>query len=212
MRPPPGVGRDLPQTPPPTEIDGHGDDRDHQALVDGRESAVRTEVVHRLSRQAEQAGEDQEDYQGEVADKIVSTMENGGGLITHEDLAAYQVVERMPTRGSYRGFQIASMPPPSSGCIHIVQILNVLEFFPLSEYGPGSAQTVHLLTEAMRFAFADRSRYLGDPDFFKVPSSKLTSKAYAKTLANRIQNTATPSRSISPGAYLPEESRDTTHF
>lgn len=152
-------------------------------------------------------------YQGAIAQKIVEEMKANNGLISAQDLANYKVVEREPVLGDYRGYQIASMPPPSSGGVHLVQILNTLEAFPMGEFGFGSAQTLHLMTEAMKHAYADRSKYLGDPDFVDVPVAELTSKAYAKVLAGRIhQDKATPSSQIGPSLKLADESRDTTHY
>ncbi len=151
-------------------------------------------------------------YKGIVADRIVATMEAGGGLISHKDLKNYKVVEREAIRGSYRGFEIISMPPPSSGGVHIVQMLNLLENFPLADYGHGSARSIHLLTETMRYAYADRSKYLGDPAYFDVPVAELTDKGYASQLADRIGDLATSSTDILPGKYLVPESPDTTHF
>ena len=109
-------------------------------------------------------------------------MARSGGLITEEDLAAYQAVVREPVKGTYRGYDIFSMPPPSSGGAHVIQILNILEGFPIGELGFGSAETIHLMAEAMKRAYADRSEYLGDSDFVEVPLKGLTSKAYAETL------------------------------
>lgn len=152
-------------------------------------------------------------YQGEIAKKIVSDMQKHGGLITREDLLAYQPVIRKPVQGTYRGYEIYSMPPPSSGGVHIVQMLNILEKFPLGEWGHNSAKTIHVLTEAMRLAYADRSHYLGDPDFAKIPVSGLVSKAYADELRNKINMyQATPSAKVKPGNAIFYESNDTTHY
>ncbi|WP_413736195.1 gamma-glutamyltransferase [Sodalis sp. RH21] len=152
-------------------------------------------------------------YQGEIADQIALEMRRDGGLIDKADLAAYRAVERQPVVGDYRGYQIYSMPPPSSGGIHIIQILNILENFDLAKLGAGSADAIQAMAEAMKFAYADRSEYLGDPDFVKVPVNALTSKAYAKTLAQRIDlNRANPSDSIKPGQLQPYESDQTTHY
>ncbi len=152
-------------------------------------------------------------YQGEIADQIALEMSRDGGLIDKADLAAYRAVERQPVVGDYRGYQIYSMPPPSSGGIHVIQILNILENFDLAKLGAGSADAIQAMAEAMKFAYADRSEYLGDPDFVKVPVKALTSKAYAKTLAQRIDlNRANPSGSIKPGQLQPYESDQTTHY
>ena len=152
-------------------------------------------------------------YQGQIAAKIVSEMEKNGGLITLEDLANYKVMERVPLKGTYKGFDIVSMPPSSSGGVHLIQMLNMLEPFSLSEMGFGSAQSIHLMAEVMKRAYADRSKYLGDTDFVKVPLKGLTSKSYAKTLLKEISfSEIKASKDIDHGNPLPYESPDTTHF
>jgi gamma-glutamyltranspeptidase/glutathione hydrolase len=152
-------------------------------------------------------------YQGAIAFQIAAEMQQRGGLITKADLAAYRAVERRPVAGSYRGYQIFSMPPPSSGGVHIIEILNILENFDLAGMGAGSADAIEAMAEAMKFAYADRSQYLGDPDFVSVPVQALTSKAYAKTLAQRIDLAhAIPSADIRPGRLQPYESDQTTHY
>ena len=152
-------------------------------------------------------------YKGAIADQIAQEMSKNGGLISKEDLANYKAVERTPISGDYRGYQVFSMPPPSSGGIHIVQILNILENFDLAKYGFGSADALQVMAEAEKYAYADRSEYLGDPDFVKVPWQALTSKEYAKSLAQQIDvNKAKPSSQIRPGKLEPYESNQTTHF
>lgn len=152
-------------------------------------------------------------YKGEIARQIAQQMQQNGGLITTDDLAAYQAVERTPVSGEYRGYQIFSMPPPSSGGIHIVQILNILENFDMNKYEFGSADAIQIMAEAEKYAYADRSEYLGDPDFVNVPWQALTSKAYAKSIAGQIDiNKAKPSSEIRPGKLAPYESDQTTHF
>lgn len=152
-------------------------------------------------------------YKGEIADEIAGEMAQHGGLISKADLAAYRAVERQPISGTYRGYEVFSMPPPSSGGIHIVQILNILENFDLAKMGFGSADAMQVMAEAEKYAYADRSEYLGDPDFVKVPWQALTSKAYAKTLAQQIDVAkARPSSEIKPGKLEPYESNQTTHF
>ena len=122
-------------------------------------------------------------------------------------------IVRAPVRGTYRGYEIASMPPPSSGGIHIIQILNILEGFDLSKTGPNSAATINLMVEAMKCAYADRSKYLGDPEFVEVPMKGLTAKPYAEALRAKITAGAvTPSSDIAPADPLPYESDQTTHF
>ena len=152
-------------------------------------------------------------YKGTIAEQIAQEMQKNGGLITKEDLAAYKAVERTPISGDYRGYQVYSMPPPSSGGIHIVQILNILENFDMKKYGFGSADAMQIMAEAEKHAYADRSEYLGDPDFVKVPWQALTNKAYAKSIADQIDiNKAKPSSEIRPGKLAPYESNQTTHY
>ncbi|NVK43954.1 MAG: gamma-glutamyltransferase [Oceanospirillaceae bacterium] len=152
-------------------------------------------------------------YEGETADLIVAEMERGGGLITHEDLKNYAPALRKPVQGSYRGYDVYSMSPPSSGGTHVVQILNILEGYPIAESGLNSAKTIHLMAEAMKRAYADRSQYLGDTDFVDVPVSGLISKDYAASLREGIDTEkATPSESIRPADPVPYESNETTHF
>ena len=152
-------------------------------------------------------------YKGAIADQIVQEMSKHGGLITKEDLANYKVVEREPVTGDYRGYQVVSMPPPSSGGIHIIQMLNVLEHFPLNESGPNSAKTIRLVAETMKRAYADRSEYLGDTDFVKVPQKGLMAKAYADDLAKIVgEDKVVPAKDIKPGAPQKYESDQTTHY
>ena len=152
-------------------------------------------------------------YDGPIGAAIVAEAKAHGGLITAADLKGYKVVEREPVKGSYRGYQIVSMPPPSSGGVHVVQILNILSNYPLKEWGFNSAKTIHAEAEAMKLAYADRSEYLGDPDFVKVPVKGLTSQAYADELARKIDpDKATPSATIKPGKPQPYESDQTTQF
>ncbi len=152
-------------------------------------------------------------YKGQVAKQIAEEMANNGGLMTEADLANYRAIERQPIAGDYRGYQVYSMPPPSSGGIHIVQILNILENFDMAKYGFGSADAIQLTAEAEKYAYADRSEYLGDPDFVKVPWQALTNKAYARSIAQQIDiNKARPSTEIKPGKLAPYESNQTTHF
>ena len=152
-------------------------------------------------------------YRGSIAEKIVAEMQAGGGLIDMESLAAFRPLIREPLRSTYRGFEIVTMPPPSSGGVHIVQMLKILEHFPIAEMGSGSADKVHLLAEVMRLAYADRSEHLGDPDFYDVPLQWLTSPEYAAELAESIDMMrARPSTDVSPGVAPRHESEDTTQF
>ncbi|WIO75195.1 gamma-glutamyltransferase [Porticoccaceae bacterium LTM1] len=152
-------------------------------------------------------------YRGDIADKIVVEMRAHGGLITKKDLANFKVAEREVVTTDYRGYQVVSMPPTSSGGVHIAQMLNILEHFPIKEQGAGSAANVHLLAEVMKLAYADRSKHLGDPDHYPVPIKALTGKSYAKELAETISmDRAKPSSEILPGNPSRWESPDTTHF
>ena len=152
-------------------------------------------------------------YEGQTADLIVKEMERTGGIITREDLKKYRSVWREPVRGSYRGYDIWSMGPPSSGGILLIQILNMLEDHDLSASGWGSADTVHMIVEAERRAYADRAKHLGDPDFYAVPVETLIEKAYAKSrFADVNRDQASDSSEIYPGKIPSEESDETTHF
>ncbi len=152
-------------------------------------------------------------YRGAIAERIAADMAAHGGPITLEDLANYRVVQRATVRGSYRGYEIHSMPPPSSGGVHLLQILNLLEPYPLGELGANGAETIHLMAEAMKLAYADRSQHLGDPDFWPVPVAGLTSKAYADSLRPAIdRGRARPAAEIAAGDPAPYESHETTHY
>ncbi|MDX1764830.1 MAG: gamma-glutamyltransferase [bacterium] len=152
-------------------------------------------------------------YEGKVADAIADQMEKHGGIISRDDLAQYEAVIREPVRGTYRGFEIYSMPPPSSGGVHLIQLLNILEGYDVRKSGHQSAATIHLMAEAMKRAYADRSEYLGDPGFFPVPLRGLTSKKYADQLRQEIDlHHARPAQEIGPGIPLAKESDQTTHF
>jgi len=152
-------------------------------------------------------------YTGQTAGLLIAEMQRHGGLINQEDLRQYTSVLRTPVQGSYRGFEIYSMPPPSSGGVHLIELLNILEGYPIGELGHNGAHTIHLLAEAMKRAYADRSQYLGDADFVAVPLKALSSKAYAAAIRAKIDGEqATPSDSIAPGQLIPYESDQTTHF
>lgn len=155
-------------------------------------------------------------YTGWIADRIADDMARHGGLITREDLAGYQPVERAPVRGDYRGYEIISMPPPSSGGVALIEMLNILEHFNLDQRQRYHATTVHLVIEAMRRAYLDRARWLGDPDFVEVPVVRLTDKRYAATLAADIDTTrATVSTALGAdivAAATAPEPEETTHF
>jgi gamma-glutamyltranspeptidase/glutathione hydrolase len=151
-------------------------------------------------------------YRGPVAEQIAAEMRAGDGLITAADLAGYQAKERMPVHGQYRGYDIYAPPPPSSGGICLVEMLNILESFDLKAMGRWSPSTLHAMIEAMRRAYCDRARFLGDPAFSDIPSH-LTSKAYAQKLAKEINlSRATPSALLSKDIPLAGEGDSTTHF
>lgn len=152
-------------------------------------------------------------YEGRIAEAIVASVQAAGGVMTAADLAAYQPVLRVPLRGVYRGLEVVSMPPPSSGGVHLVQILNILEGFDLAAMGAGSAAFYHHLAEAMKPAYADRATWLGDPDRVKIPLKGLMSKRYAQSQrAAILPETARPASAIKAGDPLPYESDQTTHF
>ncbi|HEX8417943.1 MAG TPA: gamma-glutamyltransferase [Methylobacterium sp.] len=152
-------------------------------------------------------------YTGAIAGKIASAVQDAGGVMVAEDLAAYRTEIRVPVRGTYRGHAIVSMPPPSSGGIHLVEILNVLEGFDLAGMGAGSADALHLLAEAMKPAYADRATWLGDPSRTQVPVEGLTAKSYAGALRAAIDPArARPADAIKAGDPLPFEPDQTTHF
>ena len=152
-------------------------------------------------------------YHGSVAEKIVADMEAHNGLITMSDLSNYEVIEREPVRGTYRDYVIEAMPAPSSGGTHVIQMLNILENFPLAKMGPESADALHIMAESMKYSYADRSKYLGDPDFVEVPTETLISKEYAKGIAAKISSQrARASDEIAPGNLAIYESDETTHY
>ncbi|CAM4397507.1 gamma-glutamyltransferase [Comamonas aquatilis] len=152
-------------------------------------------------------------YQGAIAQKLASEMATHANALTLQDLRDYKVVEREPVRGNYRGYQVVTMPPPSSGGAHLLQILNMMERWPMNQWGADSAQSVHYMTEAMKLAYADRSEYLGDPDFVKIPLKGLISKNYANELAATIKpQQARAGSDIKPGKPQPYESDQTTHY
>jgi len=152
-------------------------------------------------------------YAGKTADLIVAEMQAGNGVVTHEDLANYKTVIRKPVTGQYKDHDIYAMSPPSSGGVHVVQMLNILEGYDLQTDGHNSADYLHKLIESMRRAYADRSKYLGDPDFVEVPVAELTAKSYAELLRETIDLTAASASSdIEPGGQLPYESVNTTHY
>ncbi|HZN08510.1 MAG TPA: gamma-glutamyltransferase [Pyrinomonadaceae bacterium] len=152
-------------------------------------------------------------YEGETARMIVADMKRNNGLMTLEDLRGYVAKERTPLRGNYRGHEIISMPPPSSGGAVLIEMLNVLEGYELNKFEASSSERYHLMAEAMRRAFADRAEYMGDADFVKVPVAGLIDKSYAKTLRATINtDRASSSAEVRAGRPAGYESDDTTHF
>ncbi|WP_082847795.1 gamma-glutamyltransferase [Bradyrhizobium sp. DOA9] len=152
-------------------------------------------------------------YEGPVAEKLAKAVTDAGGIMTPADLKAYQPVIRTPVRGSYRGYDIVSMPLPSSGGVVLMETLNILEGFPLADLKQGSAASLHLLIEAMKRAYADRARYLGDPAFVNAPIETLIAKDYATRLRAHISpERATPSTELASASATPREGSNTTHF
>ena len=151
-------------------------------------------------------------YEGEIAKKIIKEMKRNQGLISAEDLKNYKAIERSPVEGTYKDFRIVSMPPASSGGVHLIQMLNMLEEYPIQDMGFGSADSIHILAEVMKRAYADRSKHLGDMDFYDVPFS-LISKEYSSSLNKSISiDSRTASQDVLAGDPYPYESPDTTHF
>jgi len=172
---------------------------------------VQSDLANSLELIAEQGAD--AFYKGEIADLIVAEMQRGGGLVDAASLAAYEPAFREVATGTYRGYDVVTMPPTSSGGVHVLQMLNIMENFPVTSMGSGSADAIHLLAEVARLAFADRSKHLGDPDHYDVPLEWLTSKIYGEQLAATIDmQKARDSNDVSPGVEPAYESEDTTHF
>src|SRR5450755_4298160 len=179
-----------------------------------------------LARTLERIAKNPDDfYHGALARELAAAIHKGGGLVTAADLAAYEVKERQPIRGSYRGYEIISAPPPSSGGVALIEILNILEGYDLAKLGNHSADTIHLEAEAFRRAFYDRADFLGDPDFAKVPVAQLIDKKYAAAWRNSIDpNHASPSKDLKRPVFSElervaqsrpiaiHEPENTTHF
>lgn len=188
----------------------------HSFLKEGRpysegETFKQPELAKTLRRLQEEGP--REFYEGETARLIAQDMSTNGGLITLEDLKEYKAALREPLHGTYRGFDIITMPPPSSGGIALLEMLNILENYDLSHMGHSSSEKYHLMIEAMRRSFADRAEFLGDPDFVRLPLAGLISKQYAREVSGTIDSQkATPSARVghgTPGTYEP---RQTTHY
>jgi gamma-glutamyltranspeptidase/glutathione hydrolase len=184
--------------------------RDGRPLAAG-ERLVQEDLASSLRRIAK--GGADAFYHGPVGASLVRAVREAGGVMTVEDLANYRVVERPPIEGSYRGHRVVSFPPPSSGGVALLQILAMLERFDLAAAGPGSSLSVHVIAEAERRAYADRSRWLGDPDHYDVPLQGLLDEDYLAVRARTIDpQHATPSSRVQPGRPAPAESPDTLHF
>ncbi|MFK7983054.1 MAG: gamma-glutamyltransferase [Saprospiraceae bacterium] len=172
---------------------------------------VQKELAHTLSliRDKGRAGF----YEGETADKLVAEMKSGNGIITHDDLKSYNSKWRTPLVGAYKNFKVISMAPPSSGGIALLQMLKMVEDYPLAEYGFQSKKAMHLMIEAERRVYSDRAKHLGDNDFYKVPQDSLLEKTYIKDrMADFNPNKATPSDMVAAGNFaVPMESFETTH-
>jgi gamma-glutamyltranspeptidase/glutathione hydrolase len=182
---------------------------DGASLREG-DTLVQTDLAVTLSAIATQGSRGF--YEGVVAEKLVKAIGDAGGIMTVDDLKSYKPVIRVPVRGTYRGYDIVSMPPPSSGGVGLVESLNILEGFPLAEMKQGSAASLHVLIEAMKRAYADRAHYLGDPAFVSAPVATLTTKDYAAKQRGSIDlDHATP-WTDALSAMPPREGSNTTHF
>jgi gamma-glutamyltranspeptidase/glutathione hydrolase len=172
---------------------------------------IQTELAHTLTLIKEQGRKGF--YEGEVADSIVAEMRRGGGIISKSDLIGYQALWRKPLEGMYRGYQVITMPPPSSGGIALLQLLKSVEPYPLSRWGFNSDSTVQLVVEAERLVYADRAAHLGDPDFYPVPQARLIENAYIKQRMSGFKwDRAGKSAEVKAGEITPTEHEETTHF
>jgi gamma-glutamyltranspeptidase/glutathione hydrolase len=152
-------------------------------------------------------------YEGKTADDIVAEMKRGKGLISKEDLANYKSSWRTPITSNYKGYKVISMPPSSSGGVCLIQLLESVEPYPMKDWGFNSAKSVHLMVEAERRVYADRSKFLGDPDFYKVPIARMIAEDYNRQRMSTFnENKATPSSEVQPGTIPGYESEETTHF
>jgi gamma-glutamyltranspeptidase/glutathione hydrolase len=202
----PGWHRRLARWPASAKIFSRADGT---SLREG-DTLVQTDLAATLTAIAEQGPRGF--YEGPVAEKLIKGICDAGGIMTSDDLKSYQAAIRAPVRGSYRGYDIVSMPEPSSGGVVLLETLNILEGFPMAEMKQGSTPSLHLLIEAMKRAYADRARYLGDPAFVNAPVATLISKDYAaKQRAGIDLDRATPWKNALPAAP-PHEGSNTTHF
>ncbi len=151
-------------------------------------------------------------YEGKIANELAASQKKWGGIITMKDLARYKVKERKAVHTDFKGYEIYSMPPPSSGGVHVLEALNMLEGDDLKKLGAFSPEAMHLVAASLQQAFADRAKYLGDPDFVKVPVEGLLRKTYAHKLRAKFLNRARHMEEVSPGNPLPFEPSHTTHF
>src|SRR5262249_6295245 len=181
---------------------------DGSPLQDG-DNLVQSDLAATLSAVAAQGPRGF--YEGAVAEKLAKAVTDAGGIMTADDLKNYQAVVRTPVRGTYRGYDIVSMPQPSSGGVVLIETLNILEGFKLGEMKQGSASSLHLLIEAMKRGYADRARYLGDPDFVSAPISTLIAKDYAAKQRAAIDPDRVTSLTDASLA-TPHEGHNTTHF
>jgi len=151
-------------------------------------------------------------YKGSVAKKILKTISEKNGIMTQKDLNSYKVIQRDPVVADYKGLKIYSMPPPSSGGVHVIQILKMLENYPLKSYGPQTTKSTHLIANAMQRAYLDRAKYLGDSDFVRVPTKELIDDKYLKSMSDEINSAKAISADDLKSLKLPYESDETTHF
>lgn len=203
----PGWHRRLARWPSSAKIFSR---RDGTALGEG-DRLIQSDLAETLSAVAAQGPRGF--YEGPVADKLAKAVTDAGGIMTPADLKSYSAVIRAPVHGTYRGYDIVSMPLPSSGGVVLVETLNILEGFQLADLKQGSPASLHLLIEAMKRAYADRARYLGDPAFVNAPIETLTAKDYAAKLRAGISTErATPSKQLVSAPPAPREGTNTTHF
>ncbi|MDO9296594.1 gamma-glutamyltransferase [Bradyrhizobium sp.] len=205
----PGIARRLSRWPASAKIFSRADG---SSLREG-DTLVQTDLAATLAAIAAQGARGF--YHGPVAEKLAAGVRDAGGIMTVDDLRSYQPVIRAPVRGSYRGYEIISMPPPSSGGVVLLETLNILEGFPLPDMKQGAAPSLHVMIEAMKRAYADRARYLGDPDFISAPVATLMSKEYAATQRASIDlDRATPwTDALDALSVTPRrEGSNTTHY
>jgi len=202
----PGIHRRLAHWPASARIFSRADGT---SLQEG-DRLVQTDLAATLTAIAEQGPHGF--YEGPVAEKLTAGIRDAGGIMTTEDLKSYSAAIRAPVRGSYRGYDIVSMPLPSSGGVVLVEMLNILEGFPLAEMKQGSAPQLHVLIEAMKRAYADRARYLGDPAFVNAPVNILTSKDYAAKQRASIDPARATPWTDALSATPPREGSNTTHY